>query len=267
MNAFSCFLSAAERDLVLILDTARFKYPPHWVPLPLLFEAMAPPDPDTGKPRGELRSNITKQNKPDQTRPNQTKPHPLRAGYIRVWKAPVESLIFTLGVQQSGWRTGYQFVTEGIPAELARIDASPSDADADVWGEGDAEADEERARRAAETVLSRLLRGIPEEGLGLVAVRAHTHAHAHVHGEDEAGVGAGPEGAAPVGDACLEVACGEGRHAESETGCETEGGSCLPTNQRAFLLEVTETESETGCATEGGSVYLLISLSPIVDCA
>ena len=28
----------AREDLVLILDTARFKYPPHWVPLPMLYE-------------------------------------------------------------------------------------------------------------------------------------------------------------------------------------------------------------------------------------
>lgn len=39
-------------DSVLILDTARFKYGAHWVPLPLLFEAMGPMDPDTGKSRG-----------------------------------------------------------------------------------------------------------------------------------------------------------------------------------------------------------------------
>jgi glutathione gamma-glutamylcysteinyltransferase len=39
-------------DQVLILDTARFKYGAHWVPLPLLFEAMMPVDPDTGKSRG-----------------------------------------------------------------------------------------------------------------------------------------------------------------------------------------------------------------------
>ena len=38
-----------ERDLVLVLDTARFKYPPHWVPLSLIFEAMQAKDPDTGK--------------------------------------------------------------------------------------------------------------------------------------------------------------------------------------------------------------------------
>lgn len=30
----------AQRDLVLIMDTARFKYPPHWVSLSMLFNAM-----------------------------------------------------------------------------------------------------------------------------------------------------------------------------------------------------------------------------------
>ena len=37
------------RDLVLILDTARFKYPPHWVPLTLIWEAMNAKDKSTGK--------------------------------------------------------------------------------------------------------------------------------------------------------------------------------------------------------------------------
>ena len=41
-------------DHVLVLDTARFKYGPHWVPLPLLFEALLPLDPDTGKSRGYM---------------------------------------------------------------------------------------------------------------------------------------------------------------------------------------------------------------------
>lgn len=44
----------AGRDLVLILDVARFKYPPHWVPLPLLHAALQPPDPSTGTARGYL---------------------------------------------------------------------------------------------------------------------------------------------------------------------------------------------------------------------
>ena len=39
-------------DHILVLDTARFKYGAHWVPLPLMFEAMQPLDPDTGKSRG-----------------------------------------------------------------------------------------------------------------------------------------------------------------------------------------------------------------------
>mmetsp|Transcript_24324 Transcript_24324/g.38171 ORF Transcript_24324/g.38171 Transcript_24324/m.38171 type:complete len:453 (-) Transcript_24324:551-1909(-) len=39
-------------DNILILDTARFKYGPHWVPLELVFDALIPEDPDTGKSRG-----------------------------------------------------------------------------------------------------------------------------------------------------------------------------------------------------------------------
>ncbi len=40
------------RDLVLILDVARFKYPPHWVPLETVFQAMLPLDPVSGRSRG-----------------------------------------------------------------------------------------------------------------------------------------------------------------------------------------------------------------------
>lgn len=45
----------AGRDLVLILDVARFKYPPHWVPLDALFRALQPIDSETGRSRGFLR--------------------------------------------------------------------------------------------------------------------------------------------------------------------------------------------------------------------
>lgn len=38
--------------MVLILDVARFKYPPHWVPLALLWEAMDSVDEATGQHRG-----------------------------------------------------------------------------------------------------------------------------------------------------------------------------------------------------------------------
>ncbi len=44
----------AARDLVLVLDVARFKYPPHWVALPRLAAAMRTSDPVNGRPRGWL---------------------------------------------------------------------------------------------------------------------------------------------------------------------------------------------------------------------
>lgn len=40
------------KDMVLTLDVARFKYPPHWVPLELLWEAMNTIDGATGHHRG-----------------------------------------------------------------------------------------------------------------------------------------------------------------------------------------------------------------------
>lgn len=45
----------ADSDRALILDVARFKYPPHWVPVEDLFRALLPPDATTGRSRGFLR--------------------------------------------------------------------------------------------------------------------------------------------------------------------------------------------------------------------
>lgn len=42
------------RDLALVLDVARFKYPPHWVSADRLWHAMQPKDPATGRARGWL---------------------------------------------------------------------------------------------------------------------------------------------------------------------------------------------------------------------
>ncbi|WAS96347.1 phytochelatin synthase family protein [Nannocystis punicea] len=39
-------------DHALVLDVARFKYPPHWVAVPALYAATRPSDPTTGRPRG-----------------------------------------------------------------------------------------------------------------------------------------------------------------------------------------------------------------------
>jgi glutathione gamma-glutamylcysteinyltransferase len=44
----------AARDLVLMLDVARFKYPPHWVATEQLWRAMQPIDATTGRARGWL---------------------------------------------------------------------------------------------------------------------------------------------------------------------------------------------------------------------
>lgn len=44
----------AARDLALVLDVARFKYPPHWISAERLWHAMHAIDPATGRSRGWL---------------------------------------------------------------------------------------------------------------------------------------------------------------------------------------------------------------------
>ena len=48
------------QDLLLIMDTARFIYPPHWVPLSLLFEAMKVTDTSTGILKNKTSVKSTK---------------------------------------------------------------------------------------------------------------------------------------------------------------------------------------------------------------
>jgi glutathione gamma-glutamylcysteinyltransferase len=49
----------AARDLVLVLDVARFKYPPHWLPMESLWAAMLPVDAATGLSRGFVELSAT----------------------------------------------------------------------------------------------------------------------------------------------------------------------------------------------------------------
>ena len=42
----------AESDMVLVLDVARFKYPPYWVPVEQMWEAMRTVDPESKRSRG-----------------------------------------------------------------------------------------------------------------------------------------------------------------------------------------------------------------------
>jgi hypothetical protein len=60
----------AGSDSVLILDVARFKYPPHWAPVRDVVEAMRLIDPDTGRPRGFLHLCL----KDDQTQEHSKRP-------------------------------------------------------------------------------------------------------------------------------------------------------------------------------------------------
>ena len=46
-----------EKDMALIMDVARFKHPPHWVPVSELFQSMQRLDPSTGESRGYATLN------------------------------------------------------------------------------------------------------------------------------------------------------------------------------------------------------------------
>nr|AWV56809.1 similar to phytochelatin synthase [Trebouxia lynnae] len=81
----------AEQDMVLILDTARFKYPPHWVPLRQLYQAMAHSDPATGKARGFIT-----------LRPNPR----------------LKSVMFTLNRPTRAWQDMKAFMETTVPAIL-----------------------------------------------------------------------------------------------------------------------------------------------------
>jgi len=67
-----------ESDSVLIMDVARFKYPPHWAPLKDLAAAMVLPDSETGKPRGFIRLRPHPKSKTEVT----SSPKPLQVRYI-----------------------------------------------------------------------------------------------------------------------------------------------------------------------------------------
>lgn len=43
-----------KRDLILLLETAAFKYPPHWAPLTAIYNGMCSLDKVTGRPRGYM---------------------------------------------------------------------------------------------------------------------------------------------------------------------------------------------------------------------
>ncbi|XP_021722234.1 glutathione gamma-glutamylcysteinyltransferase 3-like [Chenopodium quinoa] len=78
----------AGNDMVLILDVARFKYPPHWVPLALLWDAMNTVDEATGLYRGFMLLS-----------------RPQRAS----------SILYTLSCRYDGWDTTAMYLTKEVP--------------------------------------------------------------------------------------------------------------------------------------------------------
>nr|ADR51693.1 phytochelatin synthase [Pteris vittata] len=77
-----------HKDMALILDVARFKYPPHWVPLSLLWEALNSVDEATGKSRGFMMT--TKRAKPT-------------------------CFLFTLSCKDQRWRAMCKYLLEEVP--------------------------------------------------------------------------------------------------------------------------------------------------------
>ncbi len=82
-------------DWALVLDVARFKYPPHWVPIPELFRAMLPEDPRSKRSRGWILLT-----------PGRT-PRPV---------------LFSMGAPRSGWRAVLEELREAAHA----VEAPPS---------------------------------------------------------------------------------------------------------------------------------------------
>lgn len=86
-----------QRDLVLLMDVARFKYPPHWVPLALLWQAFESIDPVTGKDRG----------------------------YILLQKSTLlQETVFRVGLNFQEWASISPYFTTIIPVALSEANAN-----------------------------------------------------------------------------------------------------------------------------------------------
>ncbi|CAN1245230.1 Glutathione gamma-glutamylcysteinyltransferase 2 [Linum grandiflorum] len=95
----------AGKDMALILDVARFKYPPHWVPLRLLWEAMDKIDVTTGHRRGFILLS----------RPH-TEP----------------GLLYTLSCKQESWTGIAKYLIDEVPVLLKSKDVKDIDKVLDV---------------------------------------------------------------------------------------------------------------------------------------
>lgn len=106
-------------DSVLVMDTARFKYGAHWVSLPLMFRAMQPIDPDTGRSRGFILLT----NKVEADEAGQSSSHPL----------PI-SLLLRSTMQQAPARRHYKEYLNGIQDRNRQLSSQLSTSWDDVLG-------------------------------------------------------------------------------------------------------------------------------------
>ncbi|OIV92070.1 hypothetical protein TanjilG_08743 [Lupinus angustifolius] len=83
------------KDMALILDVARFKYPPHWVPLTLLWEGMNYVDETTGQSRGFMLIS---------------RPH----------REP--GMLYTLSCKHESWNSIAKFLIDDVPLLLKSED-------------------------------------------------------------------------------------------------------------------------------------------------
>ncbi|XP_057480659.1 glutathione gamma-glutamylcysteinyltransferase 1-like isoform X2 [Actinidia eriantha] len=85
----------AGKDMALVLDVARFKYPPHWVPLKLLWEAMDTVDGDSGRPRGFMLIS-------------------------KLHRAP--ALLYTLSCKHESWISTAKYLVDDVPCLVKSVD-------------------------------------------------------------------------------------------------------------------------------------------------
>ncbi|KAG5514617.1 hypothetical protein RHGRI_035872 [Rhododendron griersonianum] len=114
----------AGKDMALILDVARFKYPPHWVPLKLLWEAMNTVDEASGRPRGYVLMYASA----SETSIALSQPFGL---FFPSWKqlfmlisrlhrAP--ALLYTLSCKHESWVSIAKFLVDDVPCLLKSED-------------------------------------------------------------------------------------------------------------------------------------------------
>ena len=148
----------AESDTVLIMDVARFKHPPHYVPLERLWEAMLRPDPTTARSRGF--ATLTR---PCHARPDSLITLTFGRGRVQAARRYFASEVGALVLKASATTAEEELwvVARGLPAAVASLVSlqPPGRVGGEAWsagGEAGEEARNGEARGEAEARAARL---------------------------------------------------------------------------------------------------------------